>query len=85
VKGGEPMNTQIIISIISLIGVIITGISTILTVSSKLAVSQAVQDEQMKSIKEQLKEVVVVSKEIPVMKYQMAEYDKRLKRLEEEK
>lgn len=79
------MNTQIIISIISLIGVIITGISTILTVSSKLAVSQAVQDEQMKSIKEQLKEVVVVSKEIPVMKYQMAEYDKRLKRLEEEK
>lgn len=79
------MSTQIIVSIISLIGVIVTGISTILTVSSKLAVSQAVQDEQMKSIKEQLKEVVVVSKEIPVMKYQMAEYEKRLKRLEEDK
>lgn len=79
------MSVQIVVSIISLIGVIITGISTILTVSSKLAVSQAVQDEQMKSIKEQLKEVVVVSKEIPVMKYQMAEYEKRLKRLEEHK
>lgn len=79
------MNTQIVVSIISLIGIIITGISTVLTVSSKLAVSQAVQDEQMKSIKEQLKEVVVVSKEIPVMKYQMAEYDKRLKKLEEDK
>ena len=79
------MNTQIIVSIISLIGIIITGISTVLTVSSKLAVSQAVQDEQMKSIKEQLKEVVVVSKEIPVMKYQMSEYEKRLKKLEEEK
>lgn len=79
------MNTQIVVSIISLIGIIITGISTVLTVSSKLAVSQAVQDEQMKSIKEQLKEVVVVSKEIPVMKYQMTEYEKRLKKLEEGK
>lgn len=79
------MTTQIIVSIISLIGVIVTGISTILTVSSKLAVSQAVQDEQMKTIKEQLKEVIVVSKEIPVIKYQMTEYEKRLKRLEEGK
>lgn len=79
------MSTQIIVSIISLIGVVVTGITTILTVSSKLAVSQAVQDEQMKSIKEQLKEVIVVSKEVPVLKYQMAEYEKRLKRLEEHK
>lgn len=79
------MSVQIVVSIISLIGVIITGLCTILTVSSKLAVSQAVQDEQMKSIKEQLKEVIVVSKEVPVLKYQMAEYEKRLKRLEEGK
>lgn len=79
------MTAQIIVSIISLIGVIITGISTILTVSSKLAISQAVQDEQMKTIKEQLKEVIVVSKEVPVIKYQMAEHEKRLKKLEEEK
>lgn len=79
------MTAQIVVSIISLIGVIITGVTTVLTVSSKLAISQAVQDEKMKTIDEQLRKVVTASEEIPVMKYQIEQLMKQVKKLEEHK
>lgn len=79
------MTAQIVVSIISLIGVIITGVTTVLTVSSKLAISQAVQDEKMKTIDEQLRKVVTTSEEIPVMKYQIEQLMKQVKKLEEHK
>lgn len=36
------MDVQVVVSVISLIGVIITGITTVFTVSGKLTTSQAV-------------------------------------------
>ena len=76
------MNTQIVISIITLIGVIISSLATIFTVSGKLAVSQAIADEKIRTINDQLKEVVMMSKDIPIMQYQIAEIKTRQDKLD---
>lgn len=79
------MSVEIVISIITLIGVIISSVSTILTVSSKLAINQAITDEKVKSINDTLKDVVVNCKDIPVMKHQIYQLEVRMDKMEEVK
>lgn len=79
------MSVEIVISIITLIGVIISSVSTILTVSSKLAINQAITDEKVKSINDTLKDVVVNCKDIPVMRHQISQLEMRMDKMEEAK
>ena len=78
------MDVQVVVSVISLIGVIITGITTVFTVSGKLTTSQAVTNEKLQTLNNTVENLVKEVKSIPVMDYRMKQMESEIKDVQNE-